>query len=169
MACQSWQSINYVATPQHTVTSDISTPITNRMGWADSSIADANTMVKELIPLVAAAALWGHGWSGGTVLCQCDNQAMDTVLKFRTFCNKTVMHLLWSLFFSGTMPCVCIRAHNKLADDIFHNHLPLFLKKVPSMFLSLCQVLQQLRELLFHHRCLEGGCSGMFCSRRSAI
>ena len=33
-------------------------------------------MVKELVPIVLAAALWGSAWSGQHVLCKCDNMAV---------------------------------------------------------------------------------------------
>ncbi len=37
-------------------------------------------MVKELVPIVVAAAVWGARWSGHAVLAQSDNMAVVEVL-----------------------------------------------------------------------------------------
>ena len=36
----------------------------------------ASIVVKELLPIVVAAAIWGHLWMGKVVLCHCDNPAV---------------------------------------------------------------------------------------------
>ena len=38
--------------------------------WSGLDLAEASIAVKELLPIVAAAAIWGHMWSSKTVLCQ---------------------------------------------------------------------------------------------------
>ncbi len=32
--------------------------------------------IKELLPIIVAATLWGQKWEGVSVLCHCDNQAV---------------------------------------------------------------------------------------------
>ena len=50
--------------------------------------------VKELIPVVLAAALFGHQWAGKVVQFVVDNKAVVDVLN-ATFCSDThMMHLI---------------------------------------------------------------------------
>ena len=50
--------------------------------------------MKELIPVVLAAALFGHQWAGKVVQFVVDNKAVMDVLN-ATFCNDThMMHLI---------------------------------------------------------------------------
>ena len=68
-----------------------------QLTWSDT-LCDptTNIAVKELIPIVIAAALWGGEWRGETVHCRCDNQAVVSVLRSRT--SKDDSSLAVSLF-----------------------------------------------------------------------
>lgn len=58
-----------------------------------------NITVKELLPIVMAAALWGAGWSGKTVRAECDNTAVVAIVNSGTSREPEAMHLLRCLAF----------------------------------------------------------------------
>ena len=62
--------------------------------WASHCIA-----AKELFPIIVGAAIWGHGWSGSTVLFKCDNIAVVQALSSRAAQDPMLSHLLRCLFF----------------------------------------------------------------------
>ena len=64
-----------------------------QLKW-DSSSREKQIAVKELIPVVIAAAIWGHQWSGRRVLSNCDNQAVVAVINSRYSKEKDLMQLL---------------------------------------------------------------------------
>jgi len=45
------------------------------------SVEAATITVKELLPIVLAAAVWGGQWRGRMVLCPCDHQAVVMALR----------------------------------------------------------------------------------------
>jgi len=45
------------------------------------SVEAATIAVKELLPIVLAAAVLGRQWRGRMVLCHCDNQAVGMALR----------------------------------------------------------------------------------------
>ena len=49
-----------------------------QLKWEDQ-VAPKNIAVKELIPVLIAAAIWGKEWKGKQVISQCDNQAVVAV------------------------------------------------------------------------------------------
>ena len=51
-------------------------------------------MVKELVPMVVAAAVWGKQWRELVVCCRSDNQAAVAAVNSRTSHNASVMHML---------------------------------------------------------------------------
>ena len=52
------------------------------MAWDDwPGFSTASIAVKELLPIVVAAAVWGEYWFGSTVVCHCDNQAVVAAIK----------------------------------------------------------------------------------------
>ena len=63
------------------------------------SFMEVNIAVKELLPVVAAAALWGSAWRGTTIMVRSDNQAVVTCLSKRTANDLRMTHLLRCLFF----------------------------------------------------------------------
>ena len=50
--------------------------------------------VKELIPIVIAAAVWGPTWRGSSVQVLCDNAAVVAILNQNSSRDKEVMHLV---------------------------------------------------------------------------
>ena len=99
------------------------------MQWQwDQFAQDKSIAVKELLPIIFAAALWGKEWRGWCVLCRCDNQAVVAVINTRSSHDKDIMHLLRVLFFIEanfdfmTKAVHIPGAENKIADDISRNH-----------------------------------------------
>ena len=68
-----------------------------QLQWPASAM-DLPIAVKELIPVVVAAALWGHQWRNGVVRCHCDNEAVVAVMATRSSKHPHLMHLLRCLF-----------------------------------------------------------------------
>ena len=98
---------------------------------------DLDISVKELTPVVLSAAIWGKNWSGRSVSCFCDNQAVVTVLNKRSCRDKHLMHLLRCLFFFEAQGQFRVYAKhisgscNGKADDLSRNNLDAFFSKVP--------------------------------------
>ena len=68
--------------------------------------------VKELVPLVVAAALWGHNWQGQTVLCHSDNAAVVFIINTGRSKDQLAMHLMRSLFlFTAQSGCILQVVH----------------------------------------------------------
>ena len=97
-----------LSSPQHVVVSDASGSwgcgaYSGRqwfqLCWSGSDVRGETIMVKELIPIVIAAAVWGRLWGDHTVQCKCDNQAVVAVICSRTAKLPMIMHLLRCLFF----------------------------------------------------------------------
>ena len=92
---------------------------------------------KELVPIVMAAAVWGHQWKGCQVTSYCDNMAVVAVLHTRTSRDKHLMHLLRCLFFYEAqgqfqiVPKHISGSCNGRADDLSRNNHLAFLSKVP--------------------------------------
>ena len=62
-------------------------------GWMDIP-----TTVKELVPIVLAAMLWGHLWHGQRVQFVCDNMVVVACITSGSSRDQLVMHLLRSLW-----------------------------------------------------------------------
>ena len=96
-------------------------------------------MIKELIPIVLAAAIWGPSWSNHHVLCQCDNMAVVQAIRKGSSKEPSgiVMHLLRCLtFFTAIFQFTLTADHlsgieNGPADSISRNKLKLFFTQVP--------------------------------------
>lgn len=107
-----------------------------QLQW-DSQSEGKQIAVKELLPVIIASAVWGHGWSGKCVVSNCDNQAVVAVLNSRYSREKDIMQLLRCLFFleahfqfqlsAKHLPGVL----NERADDLSRNRLPAFRDKMP--------------------------------------
>ena len=55
--------------------------------------------VKELLPIILAAGIWGPHWRGCTVCCCCDNEAVVSVVNSGVCRDKEIAHLMRCLFF----------------------------------------------------------------------
>ena len=93
-------------------------------------------MVKELLPIVLAGAIWGPTWSSCCITCLCDNQAVIACLRSRTSREHHIMHMLRTLLFLEAQysfslsPVYISTKANHLADDLSRNNLSSFLSKV---------------------------------------
>ena len=125
-----------------------------QLAWS-SSAAKYHIAVKELLPVVLAAAVWGKDWKGLDVTCHSDNQAVVAVIRSRTSKDPDIMLLFRSLSFiearyefflsAKYIPGSC----NELADDLSRNRLSSFLQKASNMSLKPTVIPQPLRDLLF--------------------
>ena len=117
--------------------------------WSTTCIA-----AKELLPIVASAAMWGASWRGKRVWFRCDNMAAVDALSSRTARDPVMAHLLRCLFF--------IQAHfefelsashipgrdNRAADALSRNRLHVFLSLHPQASPSPAVLPSSLKDLL---------------------
>ena len=93
--------------------------------------------VKELVPIIIAAAVWGPEWRHDTVTCRCDNQTVTAALAARSSRNTSMMHLLRCLFFieavfEFNLTCVHLPGvENTRADALSRNDVASFRSQVP--------------------------------------
>ena len=73
--------------------------------------------VKELLPIILAAGIWGPHWRGCTVCCCCDNEAVVSVVNSGACRDKQIAHLIRCLFF--------IEAHFDFS--LVAKHVPVFI------------------------------------------
>ena len=64
-----------------------------QLQWSGAG-SSAHITVQELIPIVLAAALWGHSWAGKTVRALSDNMAVVHIINSKQSRNADVMHLI---------------------------------------------------------------------------
>jgi hypothetical protein len=116
--------------------------------------ASKQIAVKELFPILIAAACWGSTWREKTICCRCDNMAVVRVVTSRYSREHDLMHLLRCLFFFEAHFDFCVIAEhlpgveNGLADDLSHNRLDSFLLQVPGASKSSVPICPTLVELL---------------------
>ena len=109
--------------------------------------------VKELVPIVISAAIWGHSWREKTVLVQCDNTVVVSIVNQTSSNNKEAMHLARCLaFIPGKfdfhMEAMHIKgANNILADALSRKNL-LFLSLHPQADKEPSSILESLLDLL---------------------
>ena len=108
-----------------------------QLEW-DQSTSPKQIATKELIPILIAAVVWGHTWTGVQVLSLCDNEAVVTVINSRSSREPDLMQLLRCLFFlEAHFQFYLIARHlpgvaNSLADDLSRNRLPSFRRHHPN-------------------------------------
>ena len=61
--------------------------------WSTSAM-HLDITVKELLPIVTAAAIWGKEWRGTQVTCHCNNQAVVAVMGSQSCRERHLIHLL---------------------------------------------------------------------------
>ena len=72
------------------------------MKWSEwPVVAGASIAAKELLPIIAAAAIWGPQWGGSSVLCHCDNEAVVAVVRGGYCRDPTLAHMLRCLLLGG--------------------------------------------------------------------
>ena len=62
-----------------------------QLQW-NSALEKSHITLKELIPIVLAAAIWEKQWTGKTVLAQCDNTAVVAIINSGSSKDAEVMH-----------------------------------------------------------------------------
>ena len=72
--------------------------VSDQLGWFQAQRPaeweDIDISVKELVPVVAAAALWGNRWASQHIRFHSNNTAVVAVLNTRTAKSPPLMHLL---------------------------------------------------------------------------
>ena len=107
-----------------------------QLQW-DAATALKLIAIKEMIPIIIAAAIWGHSWKGSTVQTLCDNAAVVAVVNSRSSCEPDLMQLLQCLFFLEAHFQFHLQSRhvpgqaNALADDLSRNRLASFHKNFP--------------------------------------
>ncbi len=104
--------------------------------WPDSW-KDTNIMVKELLPIVLAVALWGDSWASKLIRCRCDNAAVVEVVNSGASRCEKAMHLVRSAFIFQAMHKVSLWAvhipgvENQSADALSRDNSSLFFLQNP--------------------------------------
>ena len=119
--------------------------------WAEVDIA-----VKELVPIVVAAAIWGRRWYRVHVCFHSDNMAVVSILRNRSARNEIALHLLRCFYFytaffqfeysAEHMPGML----NTAADALSRNNLALFSSLIPQA--SQSGVPPPIQDLLVNQR-----------------
>ena len=99
--------------------------------------ATKNITIKELLPIVLVAALWGPQWQCQSIRIHCDNIAIVHAITAGKSTEPAVMHLLRGLHLFAMVHGFCISAahiaskDNGPADTLSRNQLSSFLTQVP--------------------------------------
>ena len=94
-----------------------------QLQW-NTNLLSKSITVKEMVPIIIAAAIWGKLWRGKLIICHCDNQSVVAVIKARYSRDDELMHLLRTLFFIEATFGFQLEArylpgvHNELADAL---------------------------------------------------
>ena len=100
-------------------------------------LQDLHITIKELLPIVMAAAIWGDHWQNKSVQCRCDNLAAVHIINSGTSSNAHAMALLRCLhFITAKFNNILSAVHlpgvdNELADALSRNNLAYFLSHNP--------------------------------------
>ena len=124
-----------------------------KMLWSEH-LQNCSIAVKELVPVVIPAALYGPQWKGKIVLFVVDNTAVVEVLN-STFCRDShLMHLIHLLVFLASYHNFWFTAKhiagrvNTLADALSRNNMSFFYSQVPQAPQERPQIPEALATLL---------------------
>ena len=142
-----WNGISYLplAEPHYFIKSDASGSWGGAAIWGcqwshfrwPDSWQNINIAVKELLPIVMATAIWGKEWSGQSVRCWCDNEAVVVIVNTGWCRDRHQVHLMRCLFFYAAhfRRCVLARhiagAANSKEDTLSRSKLSLFFSTFP--------------------------------------
>ena len=107
-----------------------------QLQW-NSALEGSHITLKELVPIVLAAGIWGKQWIGKTVLAQCDNAAVVAIVNSGSSKDAEVMHLMRCLaFVAAKFNFVVVSSHikgadNELADALSRDRAHFFLSHCP--------------------------------------
>ena len=119
--------------------------------WAHVDIS-----VKELVPIVCAAAIWGRHWFRHQVTFYSDNAAVVAVLQHRSTKDQHLLHLVRCLYFYAARYQFSYNARhipgvdNVAADALSRNLMSKFFSLIPQGVSS--SVPQSVSTLLIHRR-----------------
>lgn len=118
--------------------------------------------VKELLPIVLGAVVWGEKWEGKTVRCLCDNAAVVAIIKSGRSKVERAMHLIRSLFFFlAKFGVVLVGEHipgieNGAADALSRDNLPSFRLQLPGVQPQPTAIPRGDLDRLAHHYFVKG-------------
>ena len=120
--------------------------------WLERDIAQ-----KELVPIVAAAALWGHEWSRQVVVFKCDNMAVVHSLNEMSARDPNLNRLLTLFFIKAQFQFEHKALHiagrdNTAADALSRDKVNTFLSLLPQAPKTTSPCPPSLQELLFDPR-----------------
>ena len=110
-----------------------------RLPWI-GVILEAHITVKELVPIVIAALMWGQEWKGMLVQVRCDNAAVVAIVNSGSSRNSQAMHLRRCLAFLAAKGDFRLRAvhirgvKNVAADALSRNNLNVFRSCCPQAY-----------------------------------
>ena len=150
------------ANPQYIVTSDASGSwgcgAYEGTKWIQfqwpSTMESSHISVREMIPVVMSAALWGQGWSGKSVQFRSDNTTVVALVNTGSSRENSLMHMRRCLSFimakyNFIASAVHIKgAHNDLADALSRNNRAYFLSHYPQAQAAPTVVPTELVELI---------------------
>ena len=123
-----------------------------------SHMEPCHITTKELIPIVVAAAIWGHEWVGKSVRFRCDNDAVVAILNSGSSRDNFVMHLIRCLsFITAKFNFVLSASHiqgvdNIVTDALSRNNTELFRVLCPQAMPAPCRIPLALVQLLMLDR-----------------
>ena len=123
-----------------------------------SDMAQCHISVKEMIPIVISAAIWGRAWTGQSVRFQSDNAAVVALINNGTSKDDVLMHLMRCLVFvTAKFNFVVSASHikgtlNVLADALSRNNYKKFLSNYPQACPTPTKIPPPLVELLITQR-----------------
>ena len=126
----------------------------NLSGFNSSGQSSFHITVKELIPLVIAAAVWGRQWGKQHVQFKCDNSAVVAIINGGYSKDREIMHLMRCLhFLSARFHFRFTAEHiNTAADALSRDSLSLFQELLPTANNDPTQIPSILRDLLMIHK-----------------
>ena len=101
---------------------------------------------QELYAIVAAAAAWGHTWTGRRIRVHCDNKAVVDIWDHYTSKSSTIMSLVRTLHFIAATNNFHIRishiqgTDNTIADALSRGQMSFFRQLVPDADLTMTQI-----------------------------
>ena len=100
-----------------------------QLRWPETS-QELHITVKELAPIVLAAAVWGKEWKGKCVMSYCDNAAVVAIINKGDSKEPEAMHLVRCLAFLKAKFLVSSHIkgiNNELADTLSRDNVHYFL------------------------------------------
>ena len=91
----------------------------------------------ELLPIFLATTVWGPKWQSCKVICRCDNQTVVAVINKGSAKDPSLAHLFRCISFYAAHYHFSLHAqhvpghHNRIADALSRNNLPLFSSLLP--------------------------------------